>query len=188
MCWGSDVVEWSAAFEGAPTEVLTAPRPLFAARGHEVDFFDLILADVGDDEVTGLSIEREAPGIAQAVGEDLGASAGSTAEGVVLWDVIPPVGPRIDPDQLSEQLAQILTIAVRIALPATVAEPGVEVAVGSELELTSLVIVARVAYADDRRARRGIRAVGFVGCCAVTVDPDRAALVDVIDEKRREPS
>jgi hypothetical protein len=55
-----------------------------ARRGAEsvVDLLTLALADVGDDQVAALAVEREAPWVAQAVGKDL-VPAGRADEGVV---------------------------------------------------------------------------------------------------------
>ena len=62
-------------------------------------------------------------------------------------------GARLDPDDLARQGVEPLRRAVRIARPAPVAERGVEVAVGADLDLSALVVEAPMRQADDEAAR-----------------------------------
>ena len=59
----------------------------------EVDLLPCLLADIGYVQIAGCSIEREAPGIAQAVADDLPARASFR---------------RIDPEQLAQPLVEVL--------------------------------------------------------------------------------
>lgn len=54
-----------------------APGPAAVeARGDEVDFFAVVLADIGAEEASALGIEGHAPGVAEADGVEFGADGG----------------------------------------------------------------------------------------------------------------
>jgi len=59
-----DGFEAVRAFHHAPSEV--------AALGNEIHFFPAVLPNVAAKQVSAAALERESPGIAQAVGPDLG--------------------------------------------------------------------------------------------------------------------
>src|SRR6266536_3219345 len=56
--------------------------------GREINLVDLAFADVPNYQVTGLTIEGEAPGVSQAVRPDLELRAGHADEGISGWDPI----------------------------------------------------------------------------------------------------
>src|SRR5207248_10774260 len=95
----------------------------------DVHFFNTILGNVAGDELTGRAVKRKAPGSAQTVSPDLGQAAGRS-ERIVRWDRV--LLPRsegavhVDPQDLAEQRLQVLSVALRIALAATVAQADVE--------------------------------------------------------------
>src|SRR5690606_23761961 len=65
-------LEAVGAFHQAPAVVFAAG----AVGRLEVDLFEPVLADVGYPHVAGFAVEREAPGVAEAVGPDFGFGAG----------------------------------------------------------------------------------------------------------------
>ena len=151
------------ALEGVPSEVHAAPGPV--AGGRDVDLFVVVLTDVGDPEIAGRAVEREAPRVAQAVGPDLRASA-TACERVVGRD---PVGgvlssAGIDAQDLAEQRVQRLPVAALrvtgacVTLAATIAEPDVEHAVGTERELSAVVIRLRLVHSEHGAARAHVGA------------------------------
>src|SRR6058998_2147585 len=66
-----------------------------AARPNEIDLLPIILSDVGSPQLAGLPVEGKAPGIPQAVGENLRSSSGRR-EGIVRWDGIRVATVHID--------------------------------------------------------------------------------------------
>src|SRR5262249_35060387 len=107
------------ALEDAPAEVRAARPP--APR--EVDLLPASLADVADRDVAGRPVEREAEGVAQPVRVD---------------ERLRAAPRRIDPQDLAEQRAAVLGVALRVALAAAVAGRDVEQPVRPELELAAV--------------------------------------------------
>ncbi len=103
-------------------------------------------------------VEREAPGVAQPVGPDLGPGALAAHERVVGRDPVgpAPARPRVDPEDLAEQGVQRLAVAEGVAAAAAVAEGDVEAAVGPEGELAAVVVAERVVEVEDRALRAGV--------------------------------
>ena len=121
---GPAAVEGRAALEGIPPEV----DPARASAQTEVDLLDVVLADVPDPDVAAGAVEREAPGVAQAVGVDLGRPA-AAGEGVVRRDaVLLARRARVDVDaqDLAEQGVAVLRVVVGVAGAAAVARADVE--------------------------------------------------------------
>jgi hypothetical protein len=96
------IIEETVALVLRPAKVGT----LGACERKIVDLFLPSLADIGDDDVAG--VEREPPGIAQPVSEDLGPIAGAD-EWVVCRNGVGPRAARrgVDAKNFSEQRAQI---------------------------------------------------------------------------------
>src|SRR4029077_2320387 len=89
----------------------------------EVDLLVAALAYVADDEVPGGAVEREAPGVAQAVGPDLGTvgAAVGAARALLLAGIERVAGgdrvgrgPRRDPQQLAEQPVGVLGVELGV--------------------------------------------------------------------------
>ena len=117
--------EAGAAFHDVPA-VVEAPAQ---RRQGQVDLFEVVLANVCKPQITGDAVEREAPDVAQAVGEDLGAPGGLAGEGVVDGNGVAGLGVNVYSEERAEQGAGILTVLKRIAARSAVAGGDVEVAV-----------------------------------------------------------
>src|SRR5690606_24447877 len=111
-----------------------------ARPGRIVDLLPVLLADVGDVKITGLPVEGEPPRIAQAVGPDLGPGVPAAHEGVVRRDRVRLSPVHVDPEHLSQQARKVLSVPPRIARPAAVAGPDVEIAVGAEGHHAAVVV------------------------------------------------
>src|SRR6185437_17176429 len=102
---------------------LVVAPPEVGARGcaglQVVDLLPVVLADVADPQVAGRAVEREPPGIAQAVRVHARPHAGDT---------------HVQAQDRGERAAALAAV-VGVALAAAVAEPDVELAVRPELEL-----------------------------------------------------
>src|SRR4029079_8896768 len=166
-----------AALPHAPA-VVVQPAPL--PRRADVDLLPLVLADVADVEVARSTIEREAPGVAQAVSGDL---PGRTAL------------VHVQAQQLSEPGAEALRVVVRVAAGASVARARIEPAVRAELQLPAVVVgKLAVAHPQQRLARVGqadaaVRAElvhAHVAAEVVEVDEEAVVLRVVGVERHRE--
>ncbi len=131
------------------------PAVVRAARD-EVDLLILILPHVAEPERAGLRVEREAPRVPQAVGPDLAAPAAG-GERVVGRDAIPRAVAYVDAQQLGEQHVLVLPVPHRIAARAAIAHRDVQVAIGSERELTAVVVVERLRDLEDHDLGRLVR-------------------------------
>src|SRR5690606_26266389 len=113
--------------------------PVVAAAGDDVDLFVRALPDVGHPEPARRRVEAEAPGVAQAVGEDLLAvTLRVSRERVVRRDAVaaPAGGPvDVEAEDGAEEGGRVLAVPLRVAAQAAVAEGDVEVAVGAEARL-----------------------------------------------------
>src|SRR4051794_4256558 len=158
------VRERAAVVAVRPLHLAPAEVPPGRARAlHEIDFLDLVLADVADDHVAVRAIEREAPRVAEAVLEDLGTSAGAAPDGGRGRDAVRAgsTAGRVDTDDLPKQPAQVLRRAERVAAAPAVAQPGVEEAIGAELQLAAVVVVVLAVLHAEQAAPGGlVRAVG----------------------------
>ena len=149
-----------------------------------IDLLEAVLSDVAEPEVAGQAIERESPGVAQAERVDLGEPRDDSGERVVVGDrvalvLFSPVD--VDAQDLSEQRAATLRVAIGIADPATVAGRDVEIPVAPELQLPAVVRRARVRDAQDQ-PRDAIDRRG--AACGVQL-PDLVGAIDgrVVDEE-----
>jgi hypothetical protein len=91
------------AFARLPAVVLAAAR----AGRLEVDLLVGVLADIADIQVAGGTIKREAPGIAQPIGPDLGARLVGAVRPGVIW---PPIS-RMTSGRFSMILRNIRALA-----------------------------------------------------------------------------
>src|SRR2546423_222417 len=136
----------------------------------DVDLLPLRLSDVPDVEIARLAIERKAPRIAQPRGPDL------RAKGVVRRDQVRTID--VQAQQLAEQHAQVLRVVVRVAAPTSVAGGCVQLAVGTELELSPVVVVVR--RMRDRDERVGGRLIGDVWVRRDVIPDDADVAVPVV--------
>src|SRR3954447_16465247 len=129
------------ALHGVPAVVFAAT----AGRGLKVDLFVSVLADVGDPQVRGRAIEGEAPRIAQTHRPDLSARAAYARERIIRRNAnAPGIALDIDAEQLAEQCAAILAVALRVAGRAAVPHSDVQIAVRAEAHLPAVVIGERL--------------------------------------------
>jgi len=154
-----------------------------ARPGRIVDLLPVLLADVGDVKITGLPVEGEPPRIAQAVGPDLGPGVPAAHEGVVRRDRVRLSPVHVDPEHLSQQARKVLSVPPRIARPAAVAGPDVEIAVGAEGHHAAVVVGRRLGDGQDLRAARRVRRVP-VGKRPEADYPHRPLPVRVVHEER----
>ena len=132
-------VEEERAFLFVPTVILTGL--------HEVDFLDIILADVTDNEPVGRCVEGEAERVAQAVGVDFVHRRAAADEGIARGNAVFPVGTdgigaargerrieRIDAQNLAEDGGEILAVAGDVVMTiadvvrsAAIAKPNIEI-------------------------------------------------------------
>ena len=130
-----------------------------------VDLLPAVLADVADPEVARPAVEGEAPGVPEAVGDDL-----------------PLAAARVDveAEELAEQRPRVLRAAVGVEGGAAVSEPEVEEAVGPERELAAVVVL--VGLVDGQELAE---ALGPGGARAVLDDPRVSLEVRVVDVEAR---
>jgi len=84
--------EWVFACADVPTVIHTAGR----SRRLEVDLLPHVLADIPNEEISGGAIKAEAPGVAQAIGPDLGKTI-TFDKGIIRWNGVGLVAIYIDP-------------------------------------------------------------------------------------------
>src|SRR5262245_62897478 len=80
-------VEDVAAFVDAPAEVV--------ALADEIDLLPKVLAVVADPDLAGFGIDRDAPGIAEAIGPGFGDDAFVADKGIVGRDTVLLTGARL---------------------------------------------------------------------------------------------
>jgi len=143
------------SLDGAPSIVASAGR----AGPLEVDFLDLVLADVADPKAAGETVKTASPRVAQSEGPDLGRSAAAGKRVVAGNPVGFSAGRVVDVDaqEFAQQRIEILAIAVRVVACAAIAHRDVEVFVRSEGDPPAVVIgVGLVDFQEHELA-------GFVG-------------------------
>ena len=123
-----------------PRRIALEARPAVVGRQAEVDLLDGVLADVGDRDLPGRAIEREAPRVAQAARDHLRSGCRG-----------------IEPDQLAEQGSRVL----RVGTVGAVAGRQPQLPVGPELQLTAVVVGRHVV--TDRQHHPPAGRVGDVG-------------------------
>jgi hypothetical protein len=162
--------------------VVPAVVPSSGAGGLEVDLLALVLSDVPDEQVACLPVEGEPPRIAQPVGPDLGTGSGHSHEGVAGRNGVGQGAVHVEPQDLAQERAQILSVLVRIPTAAAVTRSDVEVAVRAELELPAVVVVVdRMRDGQEDHARSRVRLVGIGRGDVVAREHVVAVQVRVID-------
>ncbi len=129
------------AFHDGPAIVFATARP-----GRlEIDFLQIILAHVRDIEVASLTIEADAPGVAQAKRPDLVQHGVLLRKRIVRRDGVGPVtGVHVDADELTEQRGPKLSVSLWIEGPAAIPEAQVQHSVGTETQSPAIVIGERL--------------------------------------------
>src|SRR5262249_49756489 len=115
----------------------------------QVDLLPLVLSDIGDPQVARLPIERVPPRIAQPERPDLGPNPGAPDEWIVGRDRVAAGGPGRDAKHLRQQRAQLLAVALRIALAPAVAEPDVQIAIRAEYQIAAVVVGERLLHEEN---------------------------------------
>jgi hypothetical protein len=109
------------------------PAVVAAAR-HHVHFFEQALADIGHPQIAIGWIETPAPGIAQAVGVDLGTCAAGApgswthriaGEGIRGRDGVRRGAVNIDAEHLAEHRGESLAVASRVATATAIANADI---------------------------------------------------------------
>lgn len=153
----------------------------FAFGGLEIDFLPVILADIGDEEVTRFAIEGESPWVADAVGPDFGFGVGMNFgelffgdpeeshllergdERIILRDRVSAIRGGvfdINPEHFAHESGEILASAEDIAFPAAVADADIEEAIWAEGHFSAVMIaVGEIELHDHLPAFH----VGFIG-------------------------
>src|SRR6266545_2092996 len=155
-----DRARGALALEVVPA-LAPVPAVVAAARPGRlvVDLLPGVLADVADPQVAGGGIEGEAPRVAQPVRPDLRAGAAAADERVVGRHAVGAAagGPRVDAEDLAEQRAQRLPVALGVAAAAAVPQADVQHPVGTEGELAAVVVGEQVMVdLEDRPLRGGL--------------------------------
>ena len=184
---GEEADAWVGGFvfdgEGvAPAHEL--PSVVFAAFAFgrlEIDFLPVILADIGDEEVTCFTIKRESPWVADAVGPDFGFGVGMDFgelffgdpeeghllergdERIILRNGVSAIRGGvfdINAEHFAHESGEILASAEDIALPAAVADADIEEAIWAEGHFAAVMVaVGEIELHDHLPAFH----VGFIG-------------------------
>ena len=164
----------------AAAPLVDAPAEVGARAADDRDLLDLVLPDVGDDEVARRR-EREPPRVPQPVRVDLGARARAPHERVRAGHAVrpPALAARVDADDLPQHRAEVLRVVVLVAATAPVAEPGVEHPVRPEQHQPAVVVARGMRLGEDDPRRPAPRALG--AAAAVLDDPDRSVAGRVVD-------
>ena len=122
----------------------------------QVDLLPEVLAVLADPELARLAVVAEPPGVAQAIGPELGPGAGAIDEGVVLGHRVVParVGMiDVDPQHGREQVVEGLAGQVGVGAAGTVARGDIEIAVVAEGQVAAVVAVGGPFDDDQLRFR-----------------------------------
>ena len=154
----------------------------------EVDFFPGVLTHIGDEKITRLAVEGETPGIAHAVCPDLVQCVRVAHEWVIRWHGVVAIrvaGETIAVNVHTQDLAQpgleILSVLLRVAAAAAVAQSDVQVAIRAKGDLPAVVVGKRLRLSQDRVSRIGIADVWILRRNCVASHHGVARVVRVID-------
>lgn len=130
------------AFAQIPTHVRAA-----LLRCEHVHFFERVLSDVTDPEISISSVDCKPEGITQTVEPNFAARTLANERiggrnGIVEAGRVRRID--IDAQDLAEQYVDVLTVALRVAAAAAIAETDVEKAVFAECEAAAFVIGKRL--------------------------------------------
>ena len=163
-------------------EVPAVVDPPCRGVGH-VDLLPSKVAHVGDVDLG--AVEAEPPRIAQPVGPDFGEALSAVGEGVVSRDVVGVTAVDVDADDGTQLGVGILAVVEGVALAASVADGGIQIAVGAELELAALVGGGGrpLLKGDDLAGSGGVSSVRVIGIGPVLIDLAVAVRVAVEHEE-----
>src|SRR6266540_153543 len=134
----------------------TSSPAVIAAVDDDVDFLPTILPHIDDDQVVlAAAIERDAPGIAQAVSEDFRQPLLAIGIGIVLRNAVGSAVIDVDAQHLAQQGVELLAVALGrmtasarhvadIVESAAVADGPVQVTIRPKREATAVVIPVRL--------------------------------------------
>src|SRR5262249_36004589 len=150
---GIDETAGSAGRRVVADEPFAHAPPVVASSRDDIDLFPRVLTDVADPKIARLSIEREAPGIPKAVGEDLLLRRRAAAEWIVRRNGIglPPLD--VDAEHLTEEHPRVLRALSGIPRRATVTEAGIQKAVGAEDDVAAVVVRVRLIEREEHVGR-----------------------------------
>ena len=196
------------AFAAIPTVIFT-PR---AAGGLEVDFFDLVLTDIRDEQVTGRPVEGEAVGVAHPNRPDLVAGIAVRHEGIARRDAVnadqaaaPDVTADgtlavffefargrqvvdVDAQHFAQELIRVLSSIERIISAAAVAHADVEVSIGPKMQVAPVVIGEILLDFEHHQERVAIGDIRIAGGTGETgdgsaVEPRSRRIAGVVEVK-----
>ena len=115
------------------------------------------MSDIGHVELSGQPVERKTPGVPETISEDF-AAARNTAEERVCWRRA--LGAIcINAKHLAEKLHKVLSTISRIVAGTAVAHADVKIAVGPELDHSSVMVFVRLRNGEENGFSSSIRQV-----------------------------
>src|SRR5579884_1102791 len=154
-----------SAFQHVPAVVLTAA----AGSRLKINLFPVALPDIGDKEVPGRAVKCAAPWIAQTVGPDLVQRIRVVYKRIIGWHRVVAVwiarkivAVNVHAQNFAQPSLQILTVLLRIAATAAVAECNVEIPIRTKHNLATVVIGKRLLLSQNDMGRVRIGHVGIV--------------------------
>ena len=145
---------------GVVRALAVRPAEVGAARASgrdEVDLLPRVLPDLADPQIAGEPVEREAPGIAEAVRPDLAAPARLSDERIVGRNRVSARAAHVEAQDLALELREVL----RVRRVPVVALREIEHAVGTEGEHARVVELVGARDLEQDRGRRGSATSGF---------------------------
>ena len=115
----------------------------------ETDLLVRALADVADVEVAGRPVEAPPPRVAQAQIPDFGLGARRPDKRVAGRDRVGAAGADLDAQDLAQEGVQALAGVERVAAAPAVAQPHIEIAVGTEGDEAAVVVGERLVAHED---------------------------------------
>src|SRR5262249_11493845 len=133
------------AFHDAPAEI--------AAACDDVDFLEIILANVSGKQPPAVAIEREAPRVAQTERPDLRQPVRARGEGIVAGNaalsIETVIAVHIDAQDFPQQSLRALAVVERIAGRAAVAKGDVEKTIRAKSKLAAIVVIERLVHGEQ---------------------------------------
>ncbi len=122
----------------------------------EAHFLPGVLPDVGDEEISREPIERETPRVSESERPDFGPRRGIGGERVVEGNGVGKPLVDVDAEDLSQEGDPALRPIPRISGGAPVAEPDPQLPIGTERELSPVVIRVWLIDGEERDCGGGI--------------------------------
>lgn len=153
---GRPVARMTPALQTVPAVVEAQGR----ACRVKIDLLPGVLADVADVDVAGCAVEGEAPRVAQPDGPNL-VGACLADEGVIGRDGVGVASIDVEAQDCPQQRRGVLTVLLGVAAAAAVAQPDVEIAVGSEEDLPTVVVALGLVHRQDRLRTGRVQRIGL---------------------------